>query len=382
MSRLKQLRDRIDELNRQILGLLEERGEIVQDIAEEKRVSGIDGYDPAREEGMLQELTSDLKGPFGPGPIRDVFKTIFRVSLELQDVEKRQELQLRVRARDLVPDEGIRIGGVVVGGGEPILVAGPCSVETEEQMEAVASLLVALPGAKILRAGAYKPRTNPASFQGLREEGLRILKETADRHGLTTVTEVLDVATLDIVAAHTDMLQIGSRNMYNTELLKAVGRLDKPVLLKRGFMATIEEWLLSAEYILAGGNESVVLCERGIRTFDPALRNTFDIAAIPLVKGETRLPVLADVSHATGRRELMLPCCRAALAVGADGLMIETHPAPDQALSDGFQQLDLEAFSALVEALGLGGTSTAESRSRLTGVIPGAIDSSRKEVAS
>ena len=358
MGRLEDLRDEIDRLNREILARLEKRGEIVLEIADQKQSSGIDGYDPHREEEMLHELTSDLQGPYAPGAIRDVFKTIFRISLELQKIEWREAL--RVRRRDLVPKGGIRIGDVGVGDGPPVLFAGPCSVETEEQMEAVAASLAELEQPVVLRAGAFKPRTNPNSFQGLREEGLVILRDAAERHGLSTVTEVLDVSTLDVVVRYTDMLQIGARNMYNTELLKAVGQIDKPVLLKRGFMATIEEWLLSAEYILAGGNEAVVLCERGIRTFEPSIRNTFDLAAIPLMKGETSLPVVADVSHATGRRDLLLPCSRAALAVGADGLMIETHPAPDQALSDGFQQIDLETFAELVRALDLPASAFAK----------------------
>jgi 3-deoxy-7-phosphoheptulonate synthase/chorismate mutase len=360
MGGLQELRDQIDRVNREILELLVKRGEIVLQIAKEKHSTGIDGYDPYREEEMLEALTSDLHGPFGAGPIRDVFKTIFRVSLELQDREWRETL--RVRCRDLVPEGGIRVGRVAVGAGTPVLFAGPCSVETEEQMEKVAKFLAALPAPTILRAGAFKPRTNPNSFQGLREEGLRLLRDAARRHGLCTVTEVLDVSTLDLVAEHADMLQIGARNMYNTELLKAVGRIHKPVLLKRGFMATIEEWLLSAEYILAGGNEAVVLCERGIRTFEPSTRNTFDVAAIPLMKGETSLPIVADVSHATGRRDLLLPCSRAALAVGADGLMLEVHPAPDQALSDGFQQIDLKTFAALVRALGLAEPASSAAR--------------------
>jgi 3-deoxy-7-phosphoheptulonate synthase/chorismate mutase len=187
----------------------------------------------------------------------------------------------------------------------------------------------------------------------LREEGLRLLRNTAKRHGLSTVSEVPDAATLEVVAAHVDMIQVGARNMYNTELLKALGRVGKPVLLKRGFMATIEELLLSAEYILSHGNDAVVLCERGIRTFEPWTRNTLDISAVPLLKGETSLPVIVDLSHALGRKDIMLPCARAALAAGADGLMIEIHPQPDQALSDGFQQLDLEECRVLTSGLGL-----------------------------
>jgi len=351
-TKLGALRGEIDRLNAEILALVQERAEIVLEIAELKRAQGLDGYDPRREEEMLDRLTSGREGAFGPAEIREIFTAIFRTSLDIQDRERRAVL--RVRRRDLVPAGGIRVGPVAVGAGTPVLFAGPCSVETPEQMEAVAAALAALPGPKILRAGAFKPRTSPYAFQGLREEGLRILRDVADRHGLATVTEVLDVSTLDVVAAHTDMLQIGARNMYNTELLKAVGRLRKPVLLKRGFMATLDELLLSAEYLLAAGNEAVVLCERGIRTFEPWTRNTLDISAIPLLRNETSLPVIVDLSHALGRRDILLPCGRAALAAGADGLMIEIHPSPDQALSDGFQQLDLDGFRRLVAALDAG----------------------------
>jgi 3-deoxy-7-phosphoheptulonate synthase len=228
---------------------------------------------------------------------------------------------------------------------------GPCSVETPRQIDAIAAYVAALPGKKILRAGAFKPRTNPYAFQGLREEGLRLLRQAADRHGLAIVTEVLDTATLDVVAEHADMLQIGARNMFNTELLKAVGRAGKPVLLKRAFMATLEELLLSAEYILSSGNDQVVLCERGIRTFERATRFTLDISAVPLLKKETSLPVIVDLSHALGRKDIMTPCARAALAAGADGLMVEIHNQPDQALSDGFQQLDLEETTEFLASL-------------------------------
>jgi 3-deoxy-7-phosphoheptulonate synthase/chorismate mutase len=350
-KRLGTLRDEIDTLNQNILWLVQRRAELVLEIAGIKRAQGLDGYDPQREFEMLQDLTSVGTGPFGASEVKEIFRAIFRASLDIQDRERRGSL--RVRRRDLVPKGGIRVGDVAIGAGRPVLFAGPCSVETPEQMEAIASFLAGLPVAKILRAGAFKPRTSPYTFQGLREEGLKILREAADRHHLVTVTEVLDTSTLDVVAAHSDMLQIGARNMYNTELLKAVGRVGKPVLLKRGFMATLEELLLSAEYILSNGNDAVVLCERGVRTFEPWTRNTLDIAAVPLLKGETSLPVIADLSHSLGRRDIILPCARAALAVGAAGLMIEVHPFPDQALSDGYQQLDLPSCAALVEALGL-----------------------------
>ena len=350
-TRLGELRARIDRVNHEILALLQTRGEIVLEIARLKQSQGLDGYDPGREEKMLERLTAGRDGPFGPPFIREVFRAIFRASLELQDESRRRSL--RVKRRDLVPPGGIRVGDVAIGAGTPVLFVGPCSVESPEQMDAVASCLAALPCPKILRAGAYKPRTHPDSFQGLRERGLAILRDTGARHGIPTVTEVLDVSTLDIVAEHTDMLQVGARNMYNTELLKRLGRLRKPVLLKRGFMATLEELLLAAEYILSEGNEAVVLCERGIRTFERWTRNTLDIAAIPLLASETSLPVIVDLSHALGRTDLIPPCARAALAAGAHGLMIEIHPAPDQALSDSLQQLDLDSFVRLVHDLGL-----------------------------
>lgn len=358
-SALASARRKIDRLNRKILALLQERAGVVLEIARFKEAHGLRGYDPRREREMLERLTSDASGPFGSTELTEVFQAIFRASLDFQDRRRRQDLI--VHRRDLVPAAGIDVAGVKIGAGAPVLMVGPCSVETPEQMEAVAAAVARLPGPKILRAGAFKPRTSPYSFQGLREEGLEILHRTASRHGLATVSEVLDTATLDMVAEHVDLLQVGSRNMYNTELLKALGRIDKPVLLKRGFMATLEELLLSAEYILAGGNHAVVLCERGSRSFEPWTRNTLDIASIPLLNQQTSLPVIVDLSHALGRRDIMLPCCRAALSAGAAGLMIETHPTPEQALSDGFQQLSLEALDELVRELDLPSEGAASS---------------------
>jgi 3-deoxy-7-phosphoheptulonate synthase/chorismate mutase len=349
-SRLTELRHEIDLLNESILASIQRRGSIVLEIAAIKRARGLAGYDAKREEEMLQSLTSSSSGPFGPADVKEIFKTIFRASLDLQNLERRKGM--RVLRRDLVPESGFLVGDVPIGGPEPVLFVGPCSVETAEQIEAIAEFVARIPGPKILRAGAFKPRTNPYTFQGLREEGLRLLRHAADRHGLVVVTEVLDTATVDVVAEHADMLQIGARNMYNTELLKAVGRVGKPVLLKRAFMATLDELLLSAEYILAGGNDRVVLCERGIRTFERSSRFTLDISAVPLLQQETSLPVIVDLSHALGRKDIMLPCARAALAVGANGLMIEIHNRPDQALSDGFQQFDLKEFAAFLDNLG------------------------------
>ncbi len=225
-----------------------------------------------------------------------------------------------------------------LGDGQVVIIAGPCAVENEEQMLELAQSLKEL-GVHIIRGGAFKPRTSPYSFPGLGEEGLRILARARELTGLPVVTEVTDVRYLDLVLRYSDILQIGSRNMQNFGLLREVGRLQRPVVLKRGFSATIEEWLLAAEYILAEGNRQVILCERGIRTFETYTRNTLDVNAIPAVKELSHLPVIADPSHGTGRRSLVAPVARAAVAAGADGLMLEVHPCPDEALSDGPQSL-------------------------------------------
>ena len=240
----------------------------------------------------------------------------------------------------------VRVGEFEIGGDRTVVIAGPCAVESREQILA-AAISVKEAGADMLRGGAYKPRTSPYSFQGLKEEGLRLLAEAREVTGLPVVTEVMDTATLELVARYADVLQVGSRSMQNFSLLKEVGRSEKPVLLKRGLSATIEEWLLAAEYILSEGNPHVVLCERGIRTFETSTRNTLDISAIPLVKRLTHLPIIVDPSHSAGRRDLVRDLARAAVAVGADGLMVEVHPRPEEALSDGAQSLTCEEFQDL-----------------------------------
>jgi 3-deoxy-7-phosphoheptulonate synthase len=244
----------------------------------------------------------------------------------------------------------ITIGDVRIGGDEVVVMAGPCSAETEEQVEASAAA-VKNAGAKVLRGGAFKPRSSPYSFQGLGEEGLRILRSAADRHNLKLVSEVMDVSQIELVDRYAHILQVGARNMQNFTLLRELGRTRTPVLLKRGISATIEEWLLSAEYILSGGNMSVMLCERGIRTFESYTRNTLDISAIPVVQQLSHLPVLVDPSHATGRRDKVTPVARAAVAAGADGLIIEVHNDPDHARSDGAQSLFPNQFDRLMAEL-------------------------------
>ncbi|MCP5112175.1 MAG: 3-deoxy-7-phosphoheptulonate synthase [bacterium] len=244
----------------------------------------------------------------------------------------------------------VRIGKIAIGGERVVIMAGPCGVESEEQIEATAEA-VARAGAVVLRGGAFKPRSSPYSFQGLGEEGLRLLRAAADRHGLLTVSEVMDQTQIPLIADYADILQVGARNMQNFTLLRKLGELRKPILLKRGPASTIEELLLSAEYILAGGNYDVILCERGIRTFESYTRNTMDISAIPVVKKLSHLPIVADPSHGTGRRDKVQPMARAAVAAGADGLLVEVHHNPDQARSDGAQTLWPEQFAELMDQL-------------------------------
>jgi 3-deoxy-7-phosphoheptulonate synthase len=242
----------------------------------------------------------------------------------------------------------IKIGNVEIGGSQVVAMGGPCSVEGKGQIESVARS-VAAAGARVIRGGAFKPRSSPYSFQGMGEEGLQIMRAAADRNGLLVVSEVMDHLQIPLLLQYSDILQIGARNMQNFNLLRELGKTRKPVLLKRGIAATIEELLLSAEYIMSGGNYEVMLCERGIRTFETSTRNTMDISAIPVLKRLTHLPIIADPSHGTGKRDYVLPMARAAVAAGADGLIVEVHPDPDHAVSDGAQTLRPEQFTEMME---------------------------------
>lgn len=254
-------------------------------------------------------------------------------------------------SRDFHPqDTVVKLNGVSIGGQRLVVMAGPCAVESHDQLLETA-LAVKEAGAQVLRGGAYKPRTSPYSFQGMGEQGLRLLAEVRRETGLLVVTEVIDPTLVPLVSAYADILQIGARNMQNYALLHAVGEAQKPVLLKRGMMSTIEEMLMAAEYILSHGNGRIMLCERGIRTFETYTRNTMDINAVPLLKQLSHLPVIADPSHATGKWELVEPVSRAAVAAGADGLIIEVHPRPEEAVSDGAQSLKPSRFAALMQGL-------------------------------
>nr|WP_157872973.1 3-deoxy-7-phosphoheptulonate synthase [Desulfoscipio gibsoniae] len=265
-------------------------------------------------------------------------------------------------SRENKPDYTVvRVGDCLIGGETPVVIAGPCAVEEEKMLVELARQLKRM-GVQVLRGGAYKPRTSPYSFQGLGADGLRILAEAGRAAGMPVITELTDVRYLPEVCRYAQIIQIGSRNMQNFELLKEVGRVGYPVLLKRGLSATLEEWLLAAEYILAEGNPEVILCERGIRGFETYTRNTFDINAVAAVKNLSHLPLIADPSHGTGRRELVLPVARAALAAGANGLMLEVHPAPENALSDGPQSLPPGELAVFMEELRGAGVGCCSAR--------------------
>jgi len=303
------------------------------------------GYDVHRSTGVAHTVLGAVGSP------RQV---VDPAALELlpgvREVVKISE-PYKLVGRTFKPDDTVvDVGGVRVGGPEVIVMAGPCSVETREQVGTVARAVLSA-GARVLRGGAFKPRTSPYSFQGHGEEALRWMREVADELGLAIVSEVMDLRTIEMMLRYVDCLQVGARNMQNFDLLKELGRVRRPVLIKRGMSATIEEWLLSAEYLLAGGNNQVILCERGIRTFENATRNTLDISAIPVVKKRSHLPILVDPSHGTGRRDKVLPMARAAIAAGADGLLIEVHDNPEKALSDGAQSLYPQQFETLMGEL-------------------------------
>jgi 3-deoxy-7-phosphoheptulonate synthase len=302
------------------------------------------GFDVHRSTGALRTVLGAVGGT------RQFDTALLEVLDGVQEVMRITE-PYKLASRTFKPDNTVvTIDDVRIGGDEVIVMAGPCSAETEEQVETTAAA-VKRAGAKVLRGGAFKPRSSPYSFQGLGEEGLRLLKSAADRHSMKLVSEVMDISQLDLIERYSDILQVGARNMQNFTLLRELGRSRKPILLKRGISATIEEWLLSAEYILAGGNMNVMLCERGIRTFESATRNTLDISAIPVVRKLSHLPVLVDPSHGTGKRDKVAPMARAAVAAGADGLLIEVHCDPDHALSDGAQSLFPAQFDRLMAEL-------------------------------
>ncbi|MQR95252.1 bifunctional 3-deoxy-7-phosphoheptulonate synthase/chorismate mutase [Fictibacillus phosphorivorans] len=345
---LSTLRSELDEVNKELLALINKRGELVQRIGKIKSDQGMKKYDPVRERHMLDLVSSENEGPFETSTLHHLFKEIFKAGLELQEVNHKKELLVSRKQRP--EDTVISIKGQEIGNGNPILIAGPCAVESYEQTALVADA-VTKNGIKLLRGGAFKPRTSPYDFQGLGLEGLQILKRVADEYNCAVISEIVHPQDLEMACEYLDIIQIGARNMQNYELLKAAGRLNKPVLLKRGLAATLDEFINSAEYIMSQGNGQIILCERGIRTYERATRNTLDITAVPILKQETHLPVFVDVTHSTGRKDLLLPAAKAAFAIGADGVMAEVHPDPAVALSDAAQQMNIEEFQEFVEEL-------------------------------
>ena len=345
---LEELRAKVDDINIKLLNLINERAEIVQGIGHVKTKQGQPRFDPVREREMFDKLIINNRGPFDDNTIRHLFKQIFKASLELQEEDKNK--QLLISRKKHPEDTIVKIGEEAVIGKEPVIIAGPCSVETEQQVNEVAKKLVEQ-GVKLIRGGAFKPRTSPYDFQGLGIEGLKILRKVADNYGLKVVSEIVNPADIEMATRYVDVIQIGARNMHNFELLKAAGKVNTPVLLKRGLAATIEEFLFAAEYIVSNGNTQVILIERGIRTYEKWTRNTLDILAVPILKKESHLPVLVDISHSAGRKDIALPIAKAALAAGADGIMVEVHPDPAVALSDASQQLDLEQFEDFMSKL-------------------------------
>ncbi|MEE6146329.1 bifunctional 3-deoxy-7-phosphoheptulonate synthase/chorismate mutase [Bacillus cereus] len=342
------LREKIDEINLHILYLLNERAKIVQEIGEYKKLQSTKRFDPLREREALDLIIQNNQGPFETSTIQHIFKTIFKASLELQEDANRKTLLVSRKKKQ--ENTIVNVKGELLGSGEQTFIMGPCAVESLEQVRQVAQAMKEH-GIKLMRGGAFKPRTSPYDFQGLGVEGLQILRQVANEFDLAIISEILNPNDVAVALDYVDVIQVGARNMQNFDLLRAVGKVNKPVLLKRGLAATIDEFVNAAEYIISQGNDQIILCERGIRTYEKATRNTLDISAVPILKKETHLPVVVDVTHSTGRKDLLLPTAKAALAIGADAVMAEVHPDPTVALSDSAQQMDIPQFHTFMEEL-------------------------------
>jgi 3-deoxy-7-phosphoheptulonate synthase/chorismate mutase len=340
---LDELRRDIDTCNLELLSLVNKRARLAVHALQLKDKVTDDVFDPERQTEMLTTLVKTNQGPFSDDTIVAIFKGLFEHILDL--MSQQRKTTLKVHRKQGEADQIYEVNGHKIGG-PPIYIAGPCAIESEEQLDNVARVL-SQHGVVFFRGGAFKPRSSPYAFQGMGERGLKILQDVALRYGMVTVTEVMDPRFVEMVAAYADILQVGTRNMYNYPLLRELGKIEKPVLLKRGFSATIDEFLLAAEYIVAGGNHRVILCERGIRTFTKETRNTLDISSVPLLRNMTGCPVIVDVSHAAGRTDILEPLVAAAFAVGAKGVMLEVHPCPPAARSDAHQQLTPKEFVKL-----------------------------------
>lgn len=345
---LEKLHNKMDEVNFQLLQLLNKRGRIVQQMGEQKQLQGTKYFHPVRESEFLDMISKCNEGPFETSTVQHIFKVIFKARLELQENDNRKELLVsREKKKE---NTIIDIKGELLGNGTQTFIMGPCAVESLDQVRQVAQALKQQ-DLKLMRGGAFKPRTSPYDFQGLGIEGLQILREVAYEFELAIISEILNPHDVEMALDYVDVIQIGARNMQNFDLLREVGKVNKPILLKRGLAATIDEFINAAEYIIAQGNDQIILCERGIRTYERATRNTLDISAVPILQKETHLPVVVDVTHSTGRKDLLLPTAKAALAVGADAVMAEVHPDPMVALSDSEQQMDILEFHTFMEEL-------------------------------
>lgn len=348
---LKELRGKVDVINLQLLELLNQRARVVSEIGKVNSNLGNPFYDPVREGEMLQALEMANQGPFSNDTIKALFKEIFRASLAFEEAQTKAKIKVQrkgpgERTVIMMPD-----GVTQIGGDNFAIIAGPCAIESYEQMDETAAALAAR-GVKFLRGMAYKPRTSPYEFQGMGEEGLKIARRVADKYNQYIVSEIMDKSQLQTMSDYIDVFWVGARNMQNAYLLKALGQQSKPIILKHSYGATMEEFLYAAEYIVASGNPNVILIERGIRTFEKWTRATLDIGAVAALKLETHLPVIIDISHSAGRRDIAVPMARAAKAVGADGLMVEVHPNPPVAMSDSKQQLYIHQFDHLMDSLG------------------------------
>jgi 3-deoxy-7-phosphoheptulonate synthase/chorismate mutase len=346
-NRLQELRAQVDEINFQLLELLNRRAAIVTEIGKVHTQLGTRHYDPEREAAQLQQLELANNGPFSNETIKALFREIFRASLALEEQQARAKIRVQRKSNDeqtvvRLPD------GTEIGNGVFQVIAGSCAVENYEQMDEVGAAL-AERGVKIMRGMAYKPRTSPYDFQGLGEPGLQIARQIANKYGMFVTSEIMDKSQIDMMLDYVDIFWVGARNMQNSFLLRALGKQPKPVILKRGLAATLEEFLYAAEYIVSSGNPNVILMERGIRTFEKWTRNTLDIGGVAVLKLESHLPVIVDISHSAGRRDIARPLARVARASGADGLMVEVHPNPPVAMSDSKQQLTIPEFHALMD---------------------------------
>jgi 3-deoxy-7-phosphoheptulonate synthase / chorismate mutase len=349
-NNLQELRSQVDVINLQILELLNKRASIAADIGKVQAQLGTSFYDPQREAFMLEQLERNNKGPFSNETIKALFREIFRASMALEEKEARAKILVQRKSPDqstviTLPDALTQIGG----GGFSV-IAGACAVESYDQMDTVAAALSER-GIKLMRGMAYKPRTSPYDFQGMGEEGLKIARQVANKYGMFVVSEIMDKSQIEMFSDYVDVFWVGARNMQNSFLLNALGKVRQPVILKNGLASTMEEFLYGAEYIVSSGNPNVILISRGIRTYEKWTRNTLDIGGIAVLKLESHLPLIVDISHSAGRRDIAIPMAKAAKASGADGLMVEVHPNPPVAMSDAKQQLSIPQFNALMDAL-------------------------------